>query len=276
MIESQHLSASPDFASVTAWAACPESAPECGLEPILLCCRVGVQSLGHPPGEKLTDPGDPSMTSNSPSFALTSLSRGGVACTSLACEQFRQTAPQVPSQLAQGRAIVHRDCRRLCPVSVLAVRYEPSCPPDECERQGARALTSTSGAANSHAKHHRANGYYYNSPTTAMERQLRNQRAYERGEYYEHDSNALPFGSRACWEQKCARAPTNAEQSGPEKERSKTISRIVQSYLFRLRLTSAQAFFGLSHSRGSAKASNRLLRATCDVVRHNHLAARDG
>jgi len=149
-------------------------------------------------------------------------------------------------------------------------------PPDECERQGARALTSTSGAANSRAKHHRANGYYYNSPTTAMERQLRNQRAYERGEYYEHDSNALPFGSRACWEQKCARAPTNAEQSGPEKERSKTISRIVQSYLFRLRLTSAQAFFGLSHSRGSAKASNRLLRATCDVVRHNHLAARDG
>ena len=25
---------------------------------------------------------------------------------------------------------------------------------------------------------------------------MRNQRVYERGEYYEHDSNALPFGSR--------------------------------------------------------------------------------
>jgi hypothetical protein len=37
---------------------------------------------------------------------------------------------------------------------------------------------------------------------TTSERQLRNQRAYERGEYYEHDSNALPFGGRAWWEQK--------------------------------------------------------------------------
>ena len=49
------------------------------------------------------------------------------------------------------------------------------------------ALASTSEAANSRAKHRRPSGYYYNSPTTTTERQLRNQRAYERGEYYEHD-----------------------------------------------------------------------------------------
>lgn len=64
------------------------------------------------------------------------------------------------------------------------------------------ALAATSEAANGRAKQRRPSGSYYNSPTTATERQLRNQRAYERGEYYEHDSNALPFGSRAWWEQK--------------------------------------------------------------------------
>jgi len=64
------------------------------------------------------------------------------------------------------------------------------------------ALASTSEAANGRAKQRRPSGYYYNSPTTTSERQLRNQQAYERGEYYEHDSNALPFGSRAWWEQK--------------------------------------------------------------------------
>jgi len=65
------------------------------------------------------------------------------------------------------------------------------------------ALAATSEAADGRAKQRRPTGSYYNSPTTtATERQLRNQRAYERGEYYEHDSNALPFGSRAWWEQK--------------------------------------------------------------------------
>ncbi|HJZ34278.1 MAG TPA: hypothetical protein VKF35_24395 [Hyphomicrobiaceae bacterium] len=46
--------------------------------------------------------------------------------------------------------------------------------------------------------------YGYTAPPGAdqRQRQLRNERAYERGEYYEHDSNALPFGSRAWWEQK--------------------------------------------------------------------------
>jgi len=65
------------------------------------------------------------------------------------------------------------------------------------------ASVGTGGAANGRAKQPRPNTYYYSAPTTtATERQLRNQRAYERGEYYEHDSNALPFGSRAWWEQK--------------------------------------------------------------------------
>ena len=63
-------------------------------------------------------------------------------------------------------------------------------------------LADPSEAANKQAKQRRPNSYYYDSPTTATERQLRNLRGYERGEYYEHDSNALPFGSRAWWEQK--------------------------------------------------------------------------
>lgn len=64
------------------------------------------------------------------------------------------------------------------------------------------AFTGASDAANKRAKTRRPAGYYYSSPSDLTERQLRNQRAYERGEYYEHDSNALPFGSRAWWEQK--------------------------------------------------------------------------
>jgi hypothetical protein len=40
-------------------------------------------------------------------------------------------------------------------------------------------------------------------------RQLRNARAYERGEYYEMDSNAHPVGSRSWWELK--------EREGPDR-----------------------------------------------------------
>ena len=36
----------------------------------------------------------------------------------------------------------------------------------------------------------------------ATPRQLQNARAYERGEYYEMDSNAHPVGSRSWWELK--------------------------------------------------------------------------
>ena len=64
------------------------------------------------------------------------------------------------------------------------------------------ALADASDAASKREKGRPSVGYYYSSPSDLTERQLRNQRAYERGEYYEHDSNALPFGSRAWWEQK--------------------------------------------------------------------------
>ena len=37
---------------------------------------------------------------------------------------------------------------------------------------------------------------------TASQRQLRNARAYDRGEYFEQDSNAHPVGSRGWWELK--------------------------------------------------------------------------
>jgi hypothetical protein len=37
---------------------------------------------------------------------------------------------------------------------------------------------------------------------SATLRQLQNLRGYERNEYYEHDSNAVPFGSRVWWELK--------------------------------------------------------------------------
>jgi hypothetical protein len=63
-------------------------------------------------------------------------------------------------------------------------------------------LVSTINADNNRNQHRRYYGYYYSTPSTATERQLRNERAYERGEYYEHDSNALPLGSRAWREQK--------------------------------------------------------------------------
>jgi hypothetical protein len=68
-------------------------------------------------------------------------------------------------------------------------------------------LAESSEAADNRSKNRRRGGYSYTAPVPnaasgATERQLRNQRAYERGEYYEHDSNALPFGSRAWWEQK--------------------------------------------------------------------------
>jgi len=51
-------------------------------------------------------------------------------------------------------------------------------------------------------KNRRSYGYTASPEAQLRERQMRNLRGYERGEYYEHDSHALPFGSRAWWEQK--------------------------------------------------------------------------
>ena len=65
------------------------------------------------------------------------------------------------------------------------------------------AFAGPSSADNSDRKHRRhLTNHYYTAPSAMRERQLRNARAYERGEYYEHDSNALPVGSRAWFEQK--------------------------------------------------------------------------
>ena len=53
-------------------------------------------------------------------------------------------------------------------------------------------LVSTSNADNNRNQHRRHYGYYYSIPSTATGRQLRNERAYERGEYYEHDFERAP------------------------------------------------------------------------------------
>jgi hypothetical protein len=49
--------------------------------------------------------------------------------------------------------------------------------------------------------HHRDYQSYSRMYPSATPRQLQNLRGYERNEYYEHDSNAVPFGSRVWWEQ---------------------------------------------------------------------------
>ena len=61
------------------------------------------------------------------------------------------------------------------------------------------ADTATAG---SHPRHrHQRDALEYKYPY-ATPRQLHNERAYQRGEYWEHDSNALIPGTRAWFEQK--------------------------------------------------------------------------
>ena len=56
-----------------------------------------------------------------------------------------------------------------------------------------------SGAASERGAYRR----HYTSPSAITPAQRRRiQEAYDRGEYYEHDSNALPFGSKAWFEQR--------------------------------------------------------------------------
>jgi hypothetical protein len=65
------------------------------------------------------------------------------------------------------------------------------------------ALLAATASADAHAKY-RTYGYYY-SPSSNAEleaRKARNEWAYNRGQYYERDSNALRVGSRAWIEQK--------------------------------------------------------------------------
>ena len=54
----------------------------------------------------------------------------------------------------------------------------------------------------SHKKPRRHYDSYSQKYPSATQRQLRNARAYDRGEYFEQDSNAHPVGSRGWWELK--------------------------------------------------------------------------
>ena len=60
---------------------------------------------------------------------------------------------------------------------------------------------SAADAASTRKRQHGLDGYAQRYPH-ATSRQLRNLRAYERGEYYETLSDALPAGSRPWFEQK--------------------------------------------------------------------------
>jgi hypothetical protein len=59
-------------------------------------------------------------------------------------------------------------------------------------------LVAVPGAASAGHAHH--SDSYSKMYPSATPRQLQNLRAYERGEYYEQLSDAVPFGSRAWWE----------------------------------------------------------------------------
>jgi hypothetical protein len=54
----------------------------------------------------------------------------------------------------------------------------------------------------SHKKQRRHFDSYSRKYPSATQRQLRNVRAYDRGEYFEQDSNAHPVGSSGWWELK--------------------------------------------------------------------------
>lgn len=66
------------------------------------------------------------------------------------------------------------------------------------------SFAATSDAASSRDKRRTTYSRAYAPSTGAItrEQRQRNLRAYERGEYYERDSNALPVGSKAWFEQK--------------------------------------------------------------------------
>jgi hypothetical protein len=63
-------------------------------------------------------------------------------------------------------------------------------------------LALTTAAKADHTRHYRNHDSYSETYPSATPQQLQNLRGYERSEYYEHDSNAVPFGSRVWWELK--------------------------------------------------------------------------
>jgi hypothetical protein len=66
----------------------------------------------------------------------------------------------------------------------------------------ATAVSAADAASKNRYKKHRDYDAYSQRYPNATPRQLRNLRGYERGEYYETYSDALPVGSRAWFEQK--------------------------------------------------------------------------
>ena len=75
------------------------------------------------------------------------------------------------------------------------------------------AFTNASDAANKREKSRRSPGYYYSSPSDLTERQLRNQRAYERGEYYETRTRTLyPLVAELGGNKNSAKERTSAKQ----------------------------------------------------------------
>jgi hypothetical protein len=63
-------------------------------------------------------------------------------------------------------------------------------------------VAGSAGADNTRRKHRQHHDAYAQRYPNATPRQLHNLRAYERGEYYETYSDALPVGSRPWFEQK--------------------------------------------------------------------------
>jgi hypothetical protein len=63
----------------------------------------------------------------------------------------------------------------------------------------AAANDAEARAANKPRRH---DDSYARKYPSATQRQLRNARAYDRGDYFEQDSNAHPVGSRGWWELK--------------------------------------------------------------------------
>lgn len=64
------------------------------------------------------------------------------------------------------------------------------------------ALGPAGSDARSYKKQPRQSDSYAKRYPFATQRQLRNARAYDRGDYFEQDSNAHPVGSRGWWELK--------------------------------------------------------------------------
>lgn len=64
------------------------------------------------------------------------------------------------------------------------------------------AFAGTSFAQSRHVQHRQSGPYTYSPSVITDAQRWQNERAYERGDYYEHDSNAFPVGSKGWFDQK--------------------------------------------------------------------------